>query len=146
MRPVGLIVIAFVLAVSAPASATGNVRIQQRDGSTQTYTGVTFKIANKTLTIESADKYSKVVLRGADCAHEGDIVRCTGGAFTLFQGGEMHAVKFKSATFYFNLTDQDQTMPLSTMKVAAHSVVFVMQTAKGTYVTGDGKLDQEPTP
>ncbi len=146
MKPLALIVVAFVLALSAPASATGNVKIQQRDGSIRTYTGVTFKIASKTLTIESADKYSKVILRGADCAHQGDIVRCTGGAFTLVQGGEPHAVKFKSATFYFNLTDQDQPMPLSTMKVAAHSVVFVMQTAKGTYVTGNGKLDQEPTP
>jgi hypothetical protein len=46
MRSVGLIV-AFVLALSTPASAAGNVRIQQRDGAIRTYTGVTFKIANK---------------------------------------------------------------------------------------------------
>jgi hypothetical protein len=145
MRQVGLIVV-FVLALSAPASATGNVRIQQRDGSTQTYTDVTFKVANKTLTIISHDKYSKVVLSGADCTHEGDIVRCTGGGFKLFQGGEAHLVKFRTATFYFNPTGQDQPLPLSTMKVAAHSVLFALQTAKGTYVTGNGKLDQEPTP
>jgi hypothetical protein len=69
-----------------------------------------------------------------------------GGGFTLFQGGERHLVRFRTATFYFNPTDQDQTLPLSTMKVAAHSVVFALQTAKGTYVTGNGKLDQEPTP
>jgi hypothetical protein len=146
MRQIGLIVVAFVLAMSAPASATGNVRIQQRDGSIQTYTGVTFKVANKTLTIISADKYSKVVLSGADCAHQGDIVRCTGGGFRLFQGGEPHLVKFRTATFYFNPTDRDQILPLSTTKVAAHSVLFALQTAKGTYVTGNGKLDQEPAP
>jgi hypothetical protein len=61
MKSVGLIVIAVMLALSAPASATGTVRIQQRDGSVQTYTGVTLKAANKSLTLISADKVSTVV-------------------------------------------------------------------------------------
>jgi hypothetical protein len=34
-------------------------------------------------------------------------------------------------------------LPLSTTKIAAHSVIFAVQTAKGTYITGNGKLDQE---
>ena len=66
MRPVGLVVAALVLAMSAPALATGNVRIQQSDGSVKTYTGVTMKVANKTLTLISADKVSTVVISGAD--------------------------------------------------------------------------------
>jgi hypothetical protein len=144
MRPVGLIVTAFMLASSAPAFATGTVRIQQRDGTVQTYTGVTLKVANKTLTLISADKVSTVVISGADCAHDGAIVRCTGGGFSLLQDGKRHTVPFKTATFYFNLTDQDQQLPLSTTKIAAHSVLFAVQTAKGTYITGNGNLDQEP--
>jgi hypothetical protein len=144
MRPVGLIVAAFVLALSAPASATGNVRIQQSDGSVQTYTGVTMKVANKTLTLISADKVSTVAISGADCAHSGNIVRCTGGGFSLLQDGKRNIVPFKTATFYFNLTDQVQPLPLSTTKIAAHSVVFDVRTAKGTHITGNGKLDQEP--
>ena len=145
MKPVGLIVFAFILALSAPALATGNVRIQQRDGSVQTYTGVTLKVTNKTLTLISADKVSTVVLSGANCAHDGAIVRCAGGRFSLLRDGEKHTVAFKTATFYFNLTDQDQALPLSTTKIASHSVIFAVQTAKGTYITGNGKLDQEPT-
>jgi hypothetical protein len=143
MKPVGLIVVAFVLGLSAPASATGNVRIQQRDGSVQTYTGVTLKAANKTLTLISADKVSTVVISGANCAHDGAIVRCVGGRFSFLRDGERHTVAFKTATFYFNLTDQDQLLPLSTTKITAHSVIFAVQTAKGTYITGNGKLDQE---
>jgi hypothetical protein len=146
MRPVGLIVAAFVLALSAPTSATGNVRIQHTDGSVRTYTGVTFKVANKTLTLISADKVSTVVISGADCAHEGDLVRCTGGGFSLLQDGKTRRIACKTATFYFNLTDQDLSLPLSTTKIAAHTVVFAVQTAKGNYITGNGKLDQEPAP
>jgi hypothetical protein len=145
VRAFGLIVIALVFAASAPASATGTVRIQQRDGSVQTYTGVTLKVANKSLTLISADKVSTVVISGADCAHDGAIVRCTGGGFSLLQDGKRHTVAFKTATFYFNLTGQDQLLPLSTTKIAAHSVIFAVQTAKGTYITGNGKLDREPT-
>ncbi|MGA8797982.1 MAG: hypothetical protein WB526_13080 [Candidatus Cybelea sp.] len=143
MKPVGLIVVAFILALSAPALATGNVRIQQRDGSVQTYTGVTLKVANKTLTLISADKVSTVVISGVNCAHDSAIVRCAGGRFSFLRDGERHTVAFKTATFYFNLTDQDQVLPLSTTKIAPHSVIFAVQTAKGTYITGNGKLDQE---
>ncbi|MGA7201538.1 MAG: hypothetical protein WBX26_06900 [Candidatus Cybelea sp.] len=143
MRPVGLIVIAFMLGLCAPALATGSVRIQQRDGSVQTYTGVTLKVANKTLTLISADKVSTVVISGASCAHDGAIVHCAGGRFTFLRDGIKHTVAFKTATFYFNLTDQDQVLSLSTTKIAAHSVIFAVQTKKGTYITGNGKLDQE---
>jgi hypothetical protein len=145
MKPAGLIVIALVVALSGPASATGTVRIQQRDGSVQTYTGVTLKAASKSLTLISADKVTTVVISGADCALDGAIVRCMGGGFSLLQDGKKHNVPFKTATFYFNLTDQDQLLPLSTTKVPAHSVIFAVQTAKGTYITGNGKLDQEPS-
>jgi hypothetical protein len=145
MKPVGLIVIALVLGLSAPASATGTVRIQQRDGSVQTYTGVTLKAANRSLTLTSADKVTTVVISGAKCDHEAAVVRCTGGGFSLLQDAKRHTVAFKTATFYFNLTNQDQPLPLSTAKIFAHSVIFAVQTAKGTFITGNGKLDQEPT-
>src|SRR5580692_6573502 len=140
-----LSVSALVLALSAPASATGNVRIQQRDGSVKTYTGVILKVAHKSLTLISADRVSTVAISGAVCAHDGALVRCTGGGFSLLQDGKRHIVPFKSATFYFNPTDQDQLLPLSTMKIGPHSVIFAVQTAKGTYVTGNGKLDEAPT-
>lgn len=144
MRHAGLSVAAFMLVLTAPALATGNVRMQQSDGSVQTYTGVGMKIANKTLTLTSADKVSTVVISGADCAHDGDIVRCTGGGFSLIQDAKRHAVPFKSATFYINPTGQNRPLPHSTTMLPSHSVDFVIQTAKGTHITGNGKLDQEP--
>jgi len=146
MRPIGLIAAGLVLALSAPALATGNVEIRQSDGSVQTYTGVILKGANKALSLTSADKVSTVVISGATCVHTAPIVRCSGGGFTFFQDGKTHAVPFKAARFYYNPTDQDQPLSLSAMTVtlAAHSVRFAILTAKGTHITGDGKLDQEP--
>lgn len=145
MKRVGVIVIAFVLALTAQAPATGTVRIQQSDGSVQTYTGVTMKVANKKLTFISADKVSTVVISGASCGLRGALVRCMGGGFSLLQDEQQHIVPFKAATFYFNPTSQNQELPLSTTKIHPHSVIFAVQTAKGTYITGNGKLDQEPT-
>ncbi len=137
---------AFAIVASAPASASGIVRIQQRDGDVKTYPGVVMKVGHKTLTLISADKVTTVAISGAECAQNGALVRCTGGGFSLLQDGEKHLVPFKTATFYFNPTGEDQVLPLSTMKVGARSVIFAIQTAKGTYITGSGKLDEGPTP
>lgn len=143
MKSVGPIAIALVLLLTLPALATGTVRIQQSDNSVQTYTGVQLRIVGKTLMLTSADKVSTVVISGASCANTGELIRCQGGNISLRQSGT-HPVPFRSATFYFNLTNQDQPLPLSTLKVGPHSVVFAAQTAKGTYITGNGTLDQEP--
>jgi hypothetical protein len=143
VRNTGPLLVALLLALVAPALATGTLKIQQSDNSVQTYTGVSMKIVNHTLMLTSSDKVSTVVISGGDCAKNADLVRCTGGGLTLQQDGKTHVVPFKSATFYFNLTDQDQALPLSTMKVGPHSVVFSAQTAKGTYITGNGTLDGE---
>ena len=132
------------LGLVTPAFATGTVRIQQNDDTVQTYTGVSLRIVNKTLMLTSADGVSTVAISGVRCDRGSDLVRCSGGKMSLKQAGQMHVIPFRSATFYFNLTDQDQTLPLSTMKLGPHSVLFAAKTAKGTYITGQGRLDQEP--
>lgn len=132
---------ALVLLVAAPALATGTVRIQQSDNSVQSYTGVEMRIAGKKLMLTSADKVSTVVIGDAACANVGELIRCNGGTLSLRQDGT-HAIPFRSATFYFNLTDDYQPLPLSTLKVGPHSVIFAAHTAKGTYITGNGTLDE----
>jgi len=143
MKSVGPMAITLVLLLTSPALATGTVRIQQSDDSVQNYTGVTMRIVGKMLMLTSADKVSTVVIRAADCDNTGSLVTCKGGNIALVQNGN-HPIPFRSATFYFNLTDQDQQLPLSTLKVGPHSVIFAARTVKGTYITGNGRLDQEP--
>lgn len=144
MKLIVLIFAAVFISLIAPAAATGTVRIQQSNNSVQTYTGVMLRIVNRTLTLTSADGVSTVVISGGSCDRESELVRCKGGKLSLKQGGQLHVIRFKSSTFYFNLTDQAQVLPLSTMKVGPHSVMFAATTAKGTYITGNGRLDQEP--
>ena len=144
MRRIGLLVAALVFGLSLPAGATGNVRIQQGDGSVQTYTGVTMRIGDRKLTLVSKDGVSTIIIGGANCNDNSKLVRCTGGDVTLRQDGKSYTIPFKSATFYFNLTDEYQALPLSTQKVPPHSVIFATLTAKGTHVNGDGKLDEAP--
>lgn len=143
MKVTTLVFAGIILSLTAPAAATGTVRIQQADDTVNTYTGVHMKIINSTLTITSADSVSTVVITGADCDKGPTLTRCNGGTISLHEDGT-HPIPFRSATFYFNLTDQDQQLPLSSAKIGPHSVLFAAHTKKGTYITGSGTLDQEP--
>jgi hypothetical protein len=146
VKHIALIATIFVAAQTAAVSAAGSVQIQQSNGSVKTYAGVTLKVAHASLTLTSADKVSSVVVGGADCVPVGDITRCSGGKFAFLQDGKKRAIPEKASTFYVNSTDRDLTLPLSTSKIAAHSVVFALETAKGTDLTGSGKLDGMESP
>jgi hypothetical protein len=132
---------ALFAAVQTSVLAAGSVQIQQSNGSVKTYSGVSMKVAHASLTLTSADKVSALVVGGADCAPDGDLTRCSGGTFALLQDGKHHAIAGKASTFYVNSTGHALTLPLSTTKIAAHSVVFALETAKGTELTGSGTLD-----
>lgn len=133
MRPNALIIAVFVLALAAPAFASGTVRIRQSDGSLKTYPGVTLKLdGGWSLALTSADKVSTLVLSDGSCTPAGDGVRCTGGKLSFHQDGRTRAVPFKTAWFSFNLMNN------------ANSVSMAVTTAKGTHLTGSGKLDGVP--
>jgi hypothetical protein len=146
VKHIALIAAIFVAAQTAAVSAAGSVQIQQSNGAVKTYAGVTLRVAHASLTLISADKVSTVVIGGADCVPVGNITRCSGGNFALLQDGKKRAIAGKASTFYVNSTNRDLTLPLSTAKIAAHSVVFALETAKGTDVTGSGKLDSTESP
>ena len=131
------------VACATPASATGWIRIQQHDNTVQKYDHVTLGLSKHGLTFVSADKVTTALIHGGQCDDEGQLKHCTAKSMTLVQDGVRQEVAVDHATFYFNLTDQDQNLPLSTIKLAPHSVVFSMKTAHGTYVTGSGKIDKE---
>ena len=132
---------ALALATTVPAWATGTLKIQQNDNSISTYTDVGIKIVGKTLMLTSADKWSTVIISGGSCVDDSGLKRCNAKQLSMDEDGTMHVIPFVNATFYFNLTDADVMLPLSTIKIAPNSVIFSAKTAKGTYITGSGTID-----
>jgi hypothetical protein len=137
-----LSVAALVVASTAPAFATGSLKIQQSDNTIQSYTSVNMRIVQKTLMLTSEDKVSTVIISGGSCVDaDNGLKRCNAKQLSMDQNGTTHVIPFVNATFYFNLTDGDLMLPLSTVKLAPNSVIFSAKTAKGTYITGSGTLD-----
>jgi hypothetical protein len=132
---------ALALATTAPAWATGTLKIQQNNNSISTYTDVGIKIVGKTLMLTSADKWSTVIISGGSCVDDNGLKRCNAKQLSMDEDGTMHVIPFVNATFYFNLTDADVMLPLSTIKIAPNSVIFSAKTIKGTYITGSGSID-----
>ncbi|MEO7201892.1 MAG: hypothetical protein ABIZ82_04785 [Candidatus Tumulicola sp.] len=132
---------ALAVATTAPAWATGTLKIQQNDNSISTYTGVRIKIVGKTLMLTSEDKVSTVIISGGSCVEDNGLKRCNAKQLSMDEDGTPHVIPFVNATFYFNLTDADVMLPLSTIKIAPNSVIFSARTDKGTYITGSGTID-----
>jgi hypothetical protein len=132
---------AFVAVATAPAFATGTLKIQQSNNAIQTYTNVGIRIVQKTLMLTSEDKVSTVIISGGSCTDVDGLKRCNAKQLSMEEDGVNHVIPFVHATFYFNLTDSDLTLPLSTVKLAPNSVLFAAKTAKGTYITGTGTID-----
>jgi hypothetical protein len=132
---------ALAVAMTAPAWATGTLKIQQNNNSISTYTDVGIKIVGKTLMLTSADKWSTVIISGGSCVEDNGLKRCNAKQLSMDEDGTPHVIPFVNATFYFNLTDADVMLPLSTIKIAPNSVIFSAKTNKGTYITGSGTID-----
>ncbi len=132
---------ALALATTAPAWATGTLKIQQNNNSISTYTDVGIKIVGKTLMLTSADKWSTVIISGGTCVNDNGLKRCNAKQLSMDEDGTMHVIPFVNATFYFNLTDGELMLPLSTIKIMPNSVIFSAKTIKGTYITGSGTID-----
>ncbi len=136
-----MLCMSFMLSLPVAAPAKGTVRIQQVDNLVQTYSDVNIFLLGKKLMLTSSDNVSTIVIGGSRCVPMEELFHCTGGGLSVIRNGLTYTLPFKSASFYFNLTDRPQPLSLSSTKVGARSVLFVAQTSKGTYITGNGRLD-----
>jgi hypothetical protein len=131
------------LAWGAPAArATGTVRIQQSDGSVNTYDDVGIKIIHEALYVTSADGKGTLVINRAACGYQQQILVCLPTTVTLVQAGSVKKLDLKTGTLYLNLTGSDQPLVLSTTKIPPHGLLFTFSTDVGTYVTLSGTVDK----
>jgi hypothetical protein len=133
---------ACVLAASSGAYAKGTVTVQQSDGSTQHYAGVTIRVVNKTLRITTADGLGTLTIDRAACSYVGDLMMCLPYDMTLTQGGGSHPLDFQRGTVYLNLTDAKQQLPLSSMQLPPQGILLSLTTKIGTIVNLNGTIDQ----
>jgi hypothetical protein len=131
------------LAFSAPAAATGLVRVQQSNGSVQEYPNARIDYSKdaKALTITTADGKGKLVIDQAACSYAGEVYRCLLTHMTLTQNGETHPLDFSKGTIYANTTGESLNLPLSSQIIPPRGIVMALTTKAGTYISLIGTID-----
>lgn len=127
---------------ASSARAAGTVLIRQADGQTNVYHDVVIKVIHNALYMTTSDGKGTLVINRAACAYQGQILVCFATGAALVQAGTTKAVDLKHGTIYVNSTDDAQSLPRSTTKVPAHSILLSFSTDRGTYVSLSGRIDK----
>lgn len=128
--------------LAGTAAALGTARIQQADGAVKTYANVYIRIANKSMTITSADRKGTLVLQKAACSMVGDLMRCYPYSATLNQHGAVRPISLITGTVWLNPSDVKHQLPKSSTQLPPRGVLLSLKTKKGTYVSVTGTIDE----
>ena len=131
----------FIFSV-AQAGATGTVRVQQKDGSVQTYDDVSIRVKHNTVRIGSRDQKGVLVIDRAACSYVGELLRCLPSSFQLVQTGQTKTIQLTNGLVYLNLTDSPQQMTLSSTQMKPRHLMLTLHTLRGTYITVRGQIDE----
>lgn len=133
----------FLAALSGvPAQAKGVTLIQQRDGSVQTYDRVDIRFVKRTLTLRSADRKGVLTIVNGACSFNGALERCLPYSVALTQSGRTRSIALAYGTVYLNLSGTEHRLTHSSEELAPHTALVLLKTARGTYVTVKGTLDE----
>jgi hypothetical protein len=135
--------LAIFLCISGlPALATGTVRIQQNDGSTQVYENVKIKVLdNKKLTITSPNGKDVMTIDRAACSLVDNVMRCLLYAISITRDGATKPLDFDYGTLYANKTDDRQPLTHSSKSLPPKGVLVSLRTKIGTYISVEGTID-----
>lgn len=138
----GAVAATLLFTAAAPAAATGTARIQQRDGSTKTYTNVRISVQNESMQITSSDGKGTLVLGKAACTKIAELVRCIPYDATLEQRGRAMHIPLQSGTVWINPSKTRQQLSHSSTQLPPRGVLLSLRTKKGTYVSLTGVIDK----
>jgi hypothetical protein len=142
MRALAITALASLIWIpSAPASASGTVRIQHPDGSTKTYTNVRIRANQENLALTSSDGKGTLVFGRASCTKVGELLYCLAYDATLLQNGQRTHIPLKSGTVWYNPSKTTQTLSNSSTQLPYHGILLSAESKRGTYVTLSGVLD-----
>ena len=132
----------FLIATAARADADGVTRIQQSDGTVQTYPDARLRLRGNTLWVTSADHRGVLQVVNGACSFAGELQRCLTDTVTLHQHGSTHVIAVEHGTVYLNLSAAAQQLPHSGQQLAPQSVLVAFRTVRGTFVSVRGQLDE----
>jgi hypothetical protein len=130
------------LSASVPASARGVTLIQESNGTAKTYSNVYMAVAGQTLTLRSSDGKGTLRIATGACSFDKNVQRCLPYSVTLTQAGKTHKIALSYGTVFLNLANQAHHLPHSSEMLAPRTVLVLLKTAHGTYVTAKGTLDE----
>jgi hypothetical protein len=137
----GMLIVA-VAAVPICGSAKGSVRVQQANGSVQNYSGVTFRVVDKKMEIQTNDKAGTLIVTDAACSlGDNKILVCLPYEMSLRQNGTTRVLDFHRGTIYYNKSDSKQTLRYSSTQLPPNGILGALKSNRGTYVTFSGTLD-----
>jgi hypothetical protein len=143
IRPTAMAAALALFALNATAArATGTLSINHRDGTVNTYEGVTVNVFTGSLFLTTADGAGTLVVNRAACSYQAKIIVCLPTSVILVQGGKSSALTLTTGTVYLNYTDDAQPLTLSSKKLPAHAAILSFTTGNGTYVNLSGTIDQ----
>lgn len=134
--------IACIVAVTPIARAGGTLQINHKDGSVNTYEGVTINVFSGSLFLTTADGKGTLVVNRSACSYQAKIIVCLPNSIILVQKGKSNALALTTGTVYLNYTDSAQPMTLTSAKLPPHAAMVSFTTSNGTYVNLLGTLDQ----
>jgi len=129
------------LLVPARAAASGQVYVQQFDGSTQSYENVRMKLVGLTLFLSSPNHKDVLEIVTDACSYPGGVQRCLPYKTTLRRDGHTHAIELERGSVFVNMTSDIEHLPHSSQILAPQHVVVHLHTLRGTYINAQGLLD-----
>jgi hypothetical protein len=129
-------------ALTIPALAKGTVRIDQYDGTVQTYHGDIIRLVGHTVHVFSPDTRDTLIISHAACSFIGDVQRCLPYKITLRRNGTEHLIGFDHGTVYINQSDSTAQLPRSSTQVPPHGVIVFVRTSRGTSIAVHGTIDR----
>ncbi len=134
--------VGLLAATVSAANASGVTLIQQADGSARTYLDVNIRMSGHTLWLRSADRHGTLKIVNGACSFTGAIQRCLPYEVTLHQDGKSHQIQISHGTVFVNLSSSGQHLPGSSEELAPRTVVILLHTQHGTYITAKGQIDE----
>jgi hypothetical protein len=124
------------------AFAKGTVRVNQQDGTVQTYSDTVIHVVGNTVRVSSPDNHDTLIVSHAACSFTGELQRCLPYRIRLHRNGTNHTICFDHGTVYMNLGDTAQQLPRASTQLPPNGVLMFVRTTRGTSIAVHGTIDK----